>query len=239
MRRVAILLVPLLVGLAASACGGSETTAPTTVSHPQVDVAQAAARTGAAASARFTLSGTTGRDGPFTGEGELAGERARLALHFSEPGGLLPADVEVVYADRSVFVRLSGLAGLLPGLVSGGAEWVGIDLAAYGDLLDEYLDLGKGDPGRLLETLEAAGAFEPVGAERVRGVETVRYRGSVASNQVDVWIGADELVRRVIVRDDDGGHAELELFDFGADVDIEPPPAEEVTPLADLLQGAF
>jgi hypothetical protein len=237
MRRMLLLLPVLCSALLAAACGGSEATAP--APPAKVDVAQAAARTADAGTARFTLSGEGRRGGPFTGEGELAGDRARLELHFSEADGLLPADVDVVYADGSLYVRLSGLAGLLPGLLSGGGEWIGVDLAAHGDLLDEYLDLGEGDPARLLETLEAAGAFERVGSESVRGVETTRFRGSVASNRVDVWIGADELVRRVTVHDGDGAAAELELYDFGADVEIEPPPADEVTELDELLQGGL
>lgn len=238
MRR-ALLLVPALVAaLLSGACGGSETTAPTPL--PKIDVAQATARTIDAESARFTLSGEGGRGGPFTGEGELAGHRGRLELHFSDAaGGLFPADVEAVYADGALYVRLSGLAGLLPGLVSGGRDWLRVDLAADSDVLDEYLDFGGGDPTRLLETLEAAGAFAEAGSERVRGIETTRYRGSVASTRVEVWVGADELVRRVTVRDGDGTNVELELFDFGADVEVEQPPADEVAELGDLLQGGF
>ena len=238
MRRTLFLLPALVAALLSGACGGSETTAPTPL--PKIDVAQATARTVDAESARFTLSGEGGRGGPFTGEGELAGQRARLELHFSDAaGGLFPADVEAVYADGALYVRLSGLAGLLPGLVSGGRDWLRVDLAADTDVLDEYLDFGGGDPTRLLETLEAAGAFAEVGSERVRGIETTRYRGSVASTRVDVWVGADELVRRVTVRDGDGTNVELELYDFGADVDVEPPPDDEVAELGDLLQGGF
>jgi hypothetical protein len=43
----------------------------------------------------------------------------------------------------------------------------------------------------------------------------------------------------VTVRDGDGTNVELELYDFGADLEIERPPADEVTELGDLLQGGF
>lgn len=237
MRR-ALGLVPVLAAFALAACGGSETTAPQPL--PKIDVAQAAERTVDVGSARFSLSGEGGPGGAFTGEGELAGDRGRLELHFSEAaGGLLPADVEAVYADGALYVRLSGLAGLLPGLATGGRDWLRVDLGADGDALGEYLDLGGGDPTRLLETLEAAGAFDEVGSERVRDVETTRYRGTVASSRVDVWVGADGLVRRVTVSDGEGTDVRLELFDFGADVEVERPPADEVAELDDLLQGGF
>lgn len=238
MRRALLLPAALAAVLLSGACGGSETTEPQP--PPKVDVVQAASRTLEAGSARFTLRGEGGPGGPFTGEGEVAGRRARVELHFSEAaGGLLPADVDAVYAEGTLYLRLSGLAGLLPGLVSGGADWIGVDLSADSGVLDEYLDLGEGDPARLLETLEAAGAFTAVGREQVRGVETTRYRGTVASSRIDVWVGADGLVRRATVRDGDGTNVELELYDFGADVQIEPPPADEVTELGELLQGGL
>jgi hypothetical protein len=238
MRR-ALLLVPVLASaFALAACGGSEATEPQTL--PKIDVAQAAERTADAGSARFSLSGEGGRGGSFTGEGELAGDRGRLELHFPEAaGGLVPADVEAVYADGALYARFSGLAGLIPGLATGGRDWLRVDLGADGEALGEYLDLGEGDPTRLLETLEAAGAFDEVGGEHVRGVETTRYRGTVASSRVDVWIGEDGLVRRVTVSDGDGTDVRLELFDFGADVEVERPPADEVAELGDLLKGGF
>jgi hypothetical protein len=238
MRRALLLTPALAAALVLAACGGSETTAQQTL--PKIDVAQAAARTVDAGSARFSLSGEGGPGGSFSGKGEFAGDRGRLELHFSEAaGGLFPADVEAVYAGGALYVRFSGLAGLLPGLATGGRDWLRVDLGADGDALREYLDLGDGDPTRLLETLEAAGAFAEVASERVRGVETTRYRGSVASTRVDVWVGADGLVRRVAVSDDEGTDVRLELFDFGADVEIERPPADEVSELRDLLQGGF
>lgn len=237
MRR-ALLLVPVLATASVlAACGGSETTPQPS---PKLDVAQAATRTVDAGSARFSLSGEGGPGGSFTGEGELAGDRGRMELHFAEAaGGLFPADVEAVYADGAVYVRFSGLAGLIPGLATGGKDWLEVDLGADGEALGEYLDLGGGDPTRLLETLEAAGAFDEVGSEHVRGVETTRYRGSVASSSVDVWVGADGLVRRVAVSDGEGTDVTLELFDFGADVEIERPPADEVAELGEFLQGGF
>lgn len=237
MRR-ALLLVPVLATASVlAACGGSETTPQPS---PKLDVAQAATRTVDAGSARFSLSGEGGPGGSFTGEGELAGDRGRMELHFAEAaGGLFPADVEAVYADGAVYVRFSGLAGLIPGLATGGKDWLEVDLGADGEALGEYLDLGGGDPTRLLETLEAAGAFDEVGSEHVRGVETTRYRGSVASSSVDLWVGADGLVRRVAVSDGEGTDVELEFFDFGADVEIERPPADEVAKLGEFLQGGF
>ena len=137
MRRTFLLLPVLAAALLSAACGGSDAAAPKPL--PKIDVAQATARTADAGSASFSLSGEGGRGGPFTGEGELAGNRAKLELHFAEAGGgLFPADVEVVYADGALYLRLSGVAGLLSGLTSGGKDYRRGDLAAETDVLDEY-----------------------------------------------------------------------------------------------------
>ncbi|HEU4450419.1 MAG TPA: hypothetical protein VFR63_10630 [Gaiellaceae bacterium] len=238
MRRILLVPFALAAALVLAACGGSESAAPEPPTT--IDVAQAAARTADAGSARFSITAEGGPAGSFTGEGELAGRRGRLELHFAEAaGGLFPAHVEAVYVEGALYVRFSGLAGLLPGLATGGKEWLRVDLGADGEALGEYLDLGGGDPTRVLETLEAAGAFAEVAGEQVRGVETTRYRGTVASDRVDVWVGEDGLVRRVAVRARGGADVRLELFDFGADVEVERPSADEVAELGDLLQGGF
>lgn len=93
-------------------------------------------------------------------------------------------------------------------------------------------------PEKLLTMLRAASSeTERVGEEDVRGSSTVRYRLTVdceladleceGAALVEVWIDDDGLVRRIGL-DDDSGTGTFEFFDFGADVDVEPPPADEV-----------
>jgi hypothetical protein len=64
---------------------------------------------------------------------------------------------------------------------------------------------------------------------------------------VDVWIDADDLPRRLqmdmtgafgeLTGEDAGMTMTMEVFDYGADVDIEVPPADEVTPFSEVLGG--
>lgn len=93
-------------------------------------------------------------------------------------------------------------------------------------------------PDTILDMLrQASGETERVGREDVRGVETVRYRLTVACDgarlacdgvaPVDVWIDDDGLLRRIQI-DDDSGEGTIEFFDFGAEIEIEAPPDDEV-----------
>ena len=118
---------------------------------------------------------------------------------------------------------------------------------------DEFLDYLDGvapDPER-------------IGEERVRGVQTTRYRtqldveratrrdlereGWAEPNiqrvlegmeggpaEIDIWIGADGLIRRIVWHTESAQkpswsiETTTEFFDFGVEVDIQPPPPGEV-----------
>ena len=100
----------------------------------------------------------------------------------------------------------------------------------------------------LLDSLDGV-APDPVrvGDEHVRGVETTRYRTQLDLGEairlegdgggpveLDIWIGEDGLIRRVVQRHDSTGdpswsfETTTEFFDFGVEADIQPPPAGEV-----------
>jgi hypothetical protein len=105
---------------------------------------------------------------------------------------------------------------------------------------------------------------EEIGSEEVRGVETTHYSATVdleealelvpedqrASVQalidagttalpLDTWVDGDGLVRRIDVEVPAGesggtGNVTMDLFEFGLDVEIEPPPADQVTDVSEL-----
>jgi len=116
-----------------------------------------------------------------------------------------------------------------------------------------------------------SGDIEKVGREEVRGVDTMHYRATVdlrrfpalvpageraaardaidqlikvtgdATVPVDVWVGEDDLVRRLTQKlslKGAGGPSEIdqrfEFYDFGADVDVRIPPPSEVVDVTDL-----
>ena len=117
---------------------------------------------------------------------------------------------------------------------------------------------GANNPAELLQFLRGASEdVETVGEERVRGVETTRYGATVdfamivkkapedaqpslsreleqreaagrdTTFRMEVWIDEDGLARRVHERDEEGD-LRMELYDFGIEVDVEPPPSDDV-----------
>jgi hypothetical protein len=97
-------------------------------------------------------------------------------------------------------------------------------------------------PEKMLDLLRSASRqTERVGEELVRGEETVRYAlavdceaaelGDCAGETAvaDVWIDGRGLVRRIRMELGPDGEAQVEFFDFGAEVEIEPPPADHVS----------
>jgi hypothetical protein len=113
----------------------------------------------------------------------------------------------------------------------------------------------------------ASDDFREIGEEEVRAVPTTHYSGTIdlekvaeqappgareayqqlleASSQtkvpVDVWIDEDGLTRRVRYEQTmaDGSTMNLtqEYYDFGVEVDVSPPPADEVLDITDLMSG--
>jgi hypothetical protein len=107
--------------------------------------------------------------------------------------------------------------------------------------------------------------FAAVGDEEVRGVETTHYSGTVDMEKlaqeapeevresygriveltgqsrvpVDVWIDGEGLTRRVRYEQKmpDGSTMTMtqEFYDFGVEVDVEPPPASQVLDIGELL----
>jgi LppX_LprAFG lipoprotein len=109
--------------------------------------------------------------------------------------------------------------------------------------------------------------FQEVGEEDVRGVATTHYEGTVDLEKVaeqvpeearesyrrlmqlsgqseipvEVWIDEEGLTRRIRYEQKlaDGTTMDLtqEYFDFGTEVDVEPPPESEVLDITDLMSG--
>jgi len=202
------------------------------------------------------------------------------ALPASEQAGvsaiLGSGKMQVVTEGSDVYVQLGNLSALLGATT--GQSWLKIpaDSGAAG-----AMGAPLGDGTEILKLLDQAGGVHAVGSEQVRGVDTTHYQGtldlasalaevsaderakaesqlgkvgidpSTATVPVDVWIGHDDLVRRVQVGVSDlqattpstdgdlGGTMTMEFFDFGQPVDITVPPADQVLEVDPSMLGSL
>jgi hypothetical protein len=201
------------------ACGGAER---------EANLEEALAKTEEAGSARFELHGSE-QEGAHAqnvschGEADYRRTRLHVTCEFDDFGTL-----EMISVGKTTYTRGTAASPFeLPA-----DTWTKSD--------DDEADADELSPQRLLKSLrDASQGTERIGDETVRAVETVRYRLDVDCQSadlelgcegvvpVDVWVGDDGIVRR-IAYDASTESATFELYDFGAPVDIEAPPAGSV-----------
>jgi hypothetical protein len=212
--RLALAAVAGLV-LFAAACGGIEN---------EANLAKAIERTEATGSSRIEIRTAEIALGP---ERELRCDGAadyslkRLRLLCGDYGDFIAID-ETLY-----------LRGLAAATLGSPERWLKVPDT------DQDSSIHDLSPVTLLAMLRAASReTERIGEEDVRGVPTVEYRLTVhceeadlvcegESAPVDVWIDDEGLVRRLFL-DANGMAGTVEFFDFGIDVDIQPPAADQV-----------
>jgi hypothetical protein len=171
--------------------------------------------------------------------------------------------VDVVTDGSDAYVNVGSLGSILG--ATSGKSWVKISSKEAADGAAAAVASGT----EILTLLGQAGDVTTVGTEQVRSVDTTHYRGTLdvaaalgqlpadeqgkigdrlsqlgidptaLSFPVDVWIGQDDLVRRVQLGVDGsklpGGSTAgttatvtLELYDFGVPVNVTVPPADQV-----------
>jgi hypothetical protein len=161
--------------------------------------------------------------------------------------------IEIVQDGEVSYVSFPAVAEELPD----GKTWVrsrGERVKVGGFEFEEFTDVASSDPRELLAVLEAAGGVEQLrGVEVTHYRATIDpaeaakrspadlgplaepLQAGVGEVPVDVWLDSDGLVRKLevsITAEDQGqvGSASMgfELWDYGEDVEIELPPADEV-----------
>lgn len=253
----ALALLALLAALVAG-CGANDPVASEQVSA-------AAQETAAAGSSRIELTGTHGED-RFTMSGSADYEAGDAGLTFSGTSDGERESGELRLVDGTFYVRAEqfGLAGL-----PSDKSWLSFTVPEQereSSLDSLVLPFPFVDPGELLATFEEVGGeVKSLGEQDVRGVPArgyaveldlaklverapAKYRETLRSElerraektvPVEVWIDDADRARRVVVAID-GGEAQIDFFDFGLDVDVQAPPADEVLDFAqalDELQG--
>lgn len=145
--------------------------------------------------------------------------------------------------DRTNVYMRSAMFGSLPG----GRRWMGLDLPSSPDGAST---LGANDDAQQgFKMLEEAGDVEKVGEEKVLGVETTHYRGtlhssdangSVGSPRIEGWVDGQERVRRVrIIGSPSHSNVDMtmDFLDFGKVPPIAMPDADEVFDASSLVES--
>jgi hypothetical protein len=221
-RRVWLLGLGLAVLIVALVLFASQQGGGSGASGPLNAIAEAAVKTQEQAGGRALVRGIISKSGssePLILAGQVAytdSGQARGYMSTSDPESGEPVKIELVQDGTEAYMRSTSF-GTLPD----GKEWVGIDYS-LGDELDTSVPAGGDVMGELALLETATGGVEKIGTEKVRGVPTTGYRGtiSVAENaerlremggeetaaliekegtplQVEVWIDAKGLVRRM------------------------------------------
>jgi hypothetical protein len=154
--------------------------------------------------------------------------------------------------------RLIGKTGYERWVFKGKTYWVKDDASEMSDDPTELLVPFPGGPTKptdvLTRVLQASDENEKLGNEDVREVETTHYRAKVDGRKllqqmppsdkryepeevwgerfipVELWIDEESRVRRIRLTEDGEGSSvmTIEFFDYGVDVDVQPPPADQV-----------
>lgn len=213
-RRFAALVLAAAT-LAGGACAGGG--GKVDLSDGDAAAAAAIGRTREAGTARFTLD----YDGQLAGPLKVSGAGS---FDFGENKGAIDIKLndqatQAVVVDNTVYGKLPGLLG------QGAKPWFSYDLLSGGPLVggfDQLLRLA--DPRQALDRLELAKDMKRVGEEKVRGVDTVHFRGVIdvsektlagvdddtaepvrelreayglAAYPVDLWLDGEGRVRRM------------------------------------------
>jgi hypothetical protein len=250
--------VPLVVALAllAAACGSQNVLQRDVVAAAAARTADA----GSSRVAFEVTASPFGRDLSVRGEGAFDYEASRGRIELAASSLLAGARLEVRIVDSRVFVRVPAALGWIPGAkpwVAVGDR----SLDAYGlrelqqdpgQLLSLLRASSTGvaktgtavvrgvETTRYVARLELTKALEAnadalglTATERAalrRAAEELRGRSARQTLPIVVFVDDEGLVRRLTLRDADGS-VSVDFWDFGAEVDVEAPPARDVTEL--------
>lgn len=257
MRRLhRLVLAPsaaLALALALTGCGDTATTSADVLT-PQAVFAQVAAKTQAAGTSRFVLTTNVEAEGEtitIGGEGAFAADGSKGSLVFRVPS---VGDVEVRVLDGQAYLKLPGQPGWLAApleRLAGSAFGQSADPtsaldqleAASSELKETGTETTRGEEctaytGVFDYQKAAAAATGPAKAQLEKSLTGLKDTTVPFTALVDAQGRMRKFTQQLTL--DIGGQSGeaalvLEFFDFGLEIDVEAPPAAEVTRDSPLL----
>ena len=253
-----VLLVSLTCLVVGTACGKSG-------ADPLSLIKGSSARAVSAKTAKITMSVTASAAGQsFSLDGTGAADFSAKAVQFSfdfgkmfeglggSPPPGMPTTFEFVYAGTSMYFKAP------PGAkVAQNKPWLKVEIKDLTGV--SGTQSFSSDPRGFLDALKGLSAVTKSGTEKVRGVDTTTYKGSIDVQKalegvpsekrdemsallkqygatafpVTVWVGADGLVYRILIQQSLQGlgtaDVKLEFFDYGKPVNVRVPSESEST----------
>jgi hypothetical protein len=244
LTRAAVIAVPVV---ALAACGGTAT------SDSLDDVAKETAESSSRVEMTYESSDGAFR-GSMSGAFDYAGERAHITefeVVESEPfvgDEPQPKEVRTVGGTDYLRYELDSKTYWVKETAERGGDPISLLFPVPG---------GAGDPSDVFSmVLRASDKIEKLGTEELRGDDATHYRASVdlkelakevpaaqrdefldgmpgdKSLPVEVWVDEESRLRRVSIREEFMKGATMlmsfDLFDHGINVDVDPPPADQV-----------
>ena len=218
MRRLALLALVLPL----AACGGGSKSS--SGGSAAANVESAAANTLAAGSEHVTVFARAevgGQQIAVTGSGAFDTKERLGSVKGALNAASVSTEIDEVTQGTVVYLSSPLVAAVLPT----GKSWLRIDIskvAALGVLAQQ-------DPSQALSFLDSLKDVKKVGTERIDGVFTTHYRGTLSSGTYDVWTGDDGYVHRIEVVSSGSTKvtATSTLSQFGAAVHVIVPPASK------------
>ncbi len=170
-----------------------------------------------------------------TGEIDYRGDQPATSMTMTIPGG--GGEVQMIMVDGAMYMTLP---------IQGQDGWFKLDLSDTGALGDELGSLGGMDLRDTMKTFtEGVESVEEIGTEEVNGVTATHYRvtadpeamsgvlGDSAADipetlVYDVWLDEQGRFTKMAADLEESGKMEMNVTDWGTDVSIEAPPADQV-----------
>jgi outer membrane lipoprotein-sorting protein len=263
MRGLAALLA-IMVAFAAAACGGQSSSTPPAQDDVVALAASKTNDAGTYKADLSGTVETVGQSVKVSGTGAFDTKQQQGSMSMTTSVAGQDIDLDIVYALPVMYMRFPrGLIPGLPAdkpWVKLDFEQLGKQAGFdFGQLMQSQ----QADPSQGLKYLQDLTGVQAVGDEDIRGVPTTHYKGvvdlaSLAATHpelklgidqliqtagisripMEVWVDHDNFVRQMKESFDAAGAnttMTIQLYDFGTNVDVTPPPANETFNFSQLI----